>query len=461
MSDRLKILIVSSKGPRYSANLGGDIAGVLKKHGCEVDFLTRYKSEGDVGFNLYSVYDCEEPESAGDKLEKRLPVPVFKMVDKCFKAARRWYREIVYMFSKKRKLSAYAFNKGFVYPEESRPAISDERLLTAIPSDKKYDLIITLFWQGMINSTSVRTLYNEYNVPVYIYSVDMAPMTGGCFYFNSCDHYKHECGQCPCLLSSDRNDISHNNYVTKLHNYSDADIFYLGNSWMLDKARASRLFGEDKLLHSGIIIDENSFYPAIPDSARKQLGLPAEKDLIVLARSSAEYRKGSHILSYAIKHVWDDLSQNKRKRFLVLIIGDNTLNKNLRKDGIPVMNLGYVNKNTLVTAYQASSLFLNPSTDDAGPSMVNQSIMCGTPVVSYNIGTASDVIENGVSGFKTDDITKEAFAYTLKSAIDAVVDGNFPQIMKTTREKALEHNSPEVFADKLLNHYLTRFHETV
>ena len=100
-------------------------------------------------------------------------------------------------------------------------------------------------------------------------------------------------------------------------------------------------------------------------------------------------------------------------------------------------------------------MFLNPSTDDAGPSMVNQSIMCGTPVVSFNLGTAVDVIENGISGFKTDDISPEGFYRTLEKAIRSLIEGSNPSIRETTRATALRHNTSAVFASRLLGHYST------
>lgn len=44
--------------------------------------------------------------------------------------------------------------------------------------------------------------------------------------------------------------------------------------------------------------------------------------------------------------------------------------------------------------------FVSSSIDDAGPSMVNQSIMCGTTVLSFDIGSALYMIDNGETGYR-------------------------------------------------------------
>ena len=41
-----------------------------------------------------------------------------------------------------------------------------------------------------------------------------------------------------------------------------------------------------------------------------------------------------------------------------------------------------------------SDVFLSPSIQDAGPMMLNQALMCGTPAVAFNIGVAYDIIND-------------------------------------------------------------------
>jgi glycosyltransferase involved in cell wall biosynthesis len=58
------------------------------------------------------------------------------------------------------------------------------------------------------------------------------------------------------------------------------------------------------------------------------------------------------------------------------------------------------NSDGVASAYQAADVFVCPSIEDAGPSMVNQSIMCGTPVVSFAQGVSLDIVITGKTGYR-------------------------------------------------------------
>lgn len=451
----LRILLVSSRPPEHSANLGGDIVNALQQKGCIVDFLSLYPSTKNNPFNVYTILD-NQPESKSEFLRKRLSPFLFNTLKKLLSPIKNLLKTIVVTVSKKRKIDIHCHKAGFYYVDEINPEINPELLLNKIPQNKYYDLIISLFWENMLNSTSLKAIHKRFRVPIYVYSVDMAPMTGGCYYFNTCNRYKYGCGQCPCLLSNNIDDRSHQNYLIKKANYSETDIYFMGNSWMIERAIASKLFDLNSVLNMSIIIDEAIFCPQKSSQARLGLNIPHQYDLVLLARSSNDRRKGSEILEYAVKKLWENLSDRDQERLCLVSVGDQTLQKKLKGEKIPVINFGLVDKTTLINLYQISTLFLNPSIDDAGPSMVNQSMMCGTPVVSFNIGTAVDVIENGISGFKTDNICEEGFSQTLNTAINTIINHTYPHIKETTRRKALEYNTSHAFADKLLNHFTNR-----
>ena len=64
--------------------------------------------------------------------------------------------------------------------------------------------------------------------------------------------------------------------------------------------------------------------------------------------------------------------------------------------------LPYVDYNDLYMLYNAADIFASTSLQDAGPSMINQSMMCGTPVISFKMGVALDLIDEGVTGYLAD-----------------------------------------------------------
>lgn len=117
--------------------------------------------------------------------------------------------------------------------------------------------------------------------------------------------------------------------------------------------------------------------------------------------------------------------------------------------------MGRVGRSQLIRLYQVSDWFLSPSVDDAGPSMVNQSQMCGTPAVCFNNGTAVDVVVNGRSGFKTDDVTECGYAVILQTAINLTASdpNEYEGIRAFTRAIAMETCSKRCFSQDIMRYY--------
>ena len=53
----------------------------------------------------------------------------------------------------------------------------------------------------------------------------------------------------------------------------------------------------------------------------------------------------------------------------------------------------------LIKFYQESDFFINQSIQDVGPTMVSESLACGIPVISFDIGMSKDLIKNDRNGY--------------------------------------------------------------
>jgi len=89
----------------------------------------------------------------------------------------------------------------------------------------------------------------------------------------------------------------------------------------------------------------------------------------------------------------------KEKVFLV-IAGRND-NDAFRDIPFSHKFIGFLNDDRILAlAYQSADIFVCPSIEDSGPMMINEAIMCGTPVVAFEMGVAPDLVHTGKTGYR-------------------------------------------------------------
>ena len=104
--------------------------------------------------------------------------------------------------------------------------------------------------------------------------------------------------------------------------------------------------------------------------------------------------------------------------------------KELEKCGIPYFHTYPKNHNDLISLYHALDIYLITSREEGGPMGLLESIACGTPVASTNVGMASDIIKDKITGVLADQIEVENIAHKVEYLI------NMSKKKKTTPNKS-------------------------
>ncbi|MHB8121800.1 MAG: glycosyltransferase family 4 protein [Desulfuromonadaceae bacterium] len=274
------------------------------------------------------------------------------------------------------------------------PAIFPDLLArhaTAIAPD-----IIHLHWiaGGFMRIETVPNL----NRPIVWTLHDMWPFTGGCHYSGECDRYTGSCGCCPELRNTIENDLSRRVWQRKAKAWRGVPITVITPSlWMAECAAASSLFSEAdiRIIPNGI--NTTLFHPGDRSIARKILGLPLDRRLILFGAMSptGDPRKGFQHLLPAIK----DLANNGWGESAELLMYGETLSGKVPDFGMKVRSMGQVSDDTLVLLNAAADVLVAPSIQDNLPNTVMESMACGTPVVAFKIGGMPDIIEHGETGW--------------------------------------------------------------
>ncbi|HPS17646.1 MAG TPA: glycosyltransferase [Bacteroidales bacterium] len=332
----------------------------------------------------------------------------------------------------------------FLYLNQYKTLVRTKQIVRKISI--KPDAIILYFLQDFIHPKNIYELYIIYKVPILWVFPDMNPMTGGCHYNWGCEGYKYECGKCPALKSNDPNDITHKNFIFKQRYFKSVKfITFFGG----DEINYSSIFKNITNKKLQAPINPDIFKPNNKIEVRAKMGLPTDKKIIFFgAQYINEERKGIKLLIHALNLIKKYKPQNIEDVFLVLAGRcDDTLLESLP---FPYKFLGLLDANReLPAAFQAANVFVSPSIQDAGPIMVNMSIMCGTPVVSFNIGVAKDLVVDGETGYRVELGELNKFAEGVQRILD-LNSSEYIKMSNNCRELGLKLSTTERQVDVIL-----------
>ncbi len=288
---------------------------------------------------------------------------------------------------------------------------------------------------------------NKIKAPIVWSLHDMWAFTGGCHYSSDCLGYMKSCGSCPILNSSVENDISRKLLKRKEKTFSKlSNITIIGLSkWLAVCAKQSTLFKDKRVVNLPNPIDTDVFKPFDKDKARELWKLPKDKKLVLFGSMSAtsDVRKGFIELSSAIKELDNDNVE--------LLVFGSSKPKNPYKFGVKTHYLGQLNDDTsLVTLYNVADVMVVPSLQENLSNVIMESLACGTPVVAFNIGGNSDMIDHQKNGY----LAKPYLATDLANGINWVINNNTAnEVSQKAREKGIENFSNAVVAKKYIQLY--------
>ncbi len=155
-------------------------------------------------------------------------------------------------------------------------------------------------------------------------------------------------------------------------------------------------------------IDADIFYHAEKTVAKKKMGLPEKKKMVVSVGSLIEL-KGHHILTDAISL----LKKEDKLDFHTCIIGEGdyreVLETKIRHLGLEkdITLMGQIPNAQLADWYNAADIFFLGSSREGWPNVVSEALACGTPVVATKVYGIPEIITSEDYGLFVERDTKD------------------------------------------------------
>jgi glycosyltransferase involved in cell wall biosynthesis len=261
--------------------------------------------------------------------------------------------------------------------------------------------LINLHWVSEFINTESLQLLSELGKPIVWTLHDERAFTGGCHYTFGCMNYSESCSSCPQVIEGlswlPKFNLNARNKLREI-----PLMFICPSQWIQSKLHQSKVFNE-KSHHSQVIpysIDLNTFKPietkAI-SSLKKELNI--EQDSICLLAGSFSLdddRKGGAFIVDALKGLTSLLKSRKLSRKVVLLTyGKGTI----PIDSIETKHLGFIQSETQIArVLNVADLFLSMTREDNLPNTIMESLACGTPVISTDVGGISDMVTDNYNG---------------------------------------------------------------
>jgi glycosyltransferase involved in cell wall biosynthesis len=315
------------------------------------------------------------------------------------------------------------------------------------------ELIVVTWVSFFINARDIALMQELTGAKVVYYPMDMSVLTGGCHYAWNCLGYTRDCSHCPAILDDAEKERAVANLEMKFRsNASMKAQLVVGSDQLLSQGSHASAFSYLAEIPKVLLpVKEEVFNSKVRTLAKTIFGIPESSKVIFFgAQTTNEKRKGVHLFVEALNHLSSIVDSTLRSQIYILLGGNVTNNEFISSIPFSFGFSGYITDDRFLSvAYQAAHVYVSSSIQDSGPMMINEAVMCGTPVVSFSVGVSRDLILDGTSGYLVEVGDTKEMARKIKSILQ-MSESDFQQMSNSTNKVGLELTSEKIFVDKFI-----------
>lgn len=278
----------------------------------------------------------------------------------------------------KKKYNYYNYN-------EQKNYLNSTKLIRYFPF--KPDVIIVHYTSHFLNFRTIYELQKITQSRIIFNMLDTAFLTGGCHYSWDCRGFQENCFNCPAIVTKNSL-IANENFSQKLFYLNKIKCsINVSSSWALNQVRTSSLFKSIKLSLIYYPINENKYKPI------KNISTKSESIIFFGTQDLNDPRKGVKYFTKSLKILESKVTNKQIKKIRIRIAGKKN-SALLSSSKFKFDFLGLLDTKSLIEEYSKANIFVCSSIEDNGPMMINEALMCGTPVVCFDTGISKDLIDD-------------------------------------------------------------------
>jgi glycosyltransferase involved in cell wall biosynthesis len=279
---------------------------------------------------------------------------------------------------------------------------------------------------------------------------DMWPFTGKCAWSFDCDRYTKSCGQCPQLsyYPALKHDTSRFHLYLKKFLYAKKKFAIVTPSAWLQSHVAKSILRDvpTYVIHSPI--DTKLFYPENKQNARRRLGIPPDKKVILFIASwiNTIPHKGVETFKEMLTQLYAE-----RDDMYTVIVG-HLQGKSVLEDKFLGKETGWVtDSDTLRACYASADVFVSPTLAENSSCTIMEAMACGTATVAYSTGGVPEQILHEKTGLLIPPGDKKLLLEAIRTILGN--SGKCVAYGKEASKRAVENFTMDIFTDKYLKVY--------
>jgi len=226
-------------------------------------------------------------------------------------------------------------------------------------------------------------------------------------------------------------------------------FFYKNVDFVISVSQASK---KDILIHFPFLNGKTTMIPVGLEaiSEIKEINFKPEDSQHIVHVGGFTFEKNH----YGLLRIFKALVNSNQKCHLHLI-GDGPLKTKIERE---VKNMGLGSKvtfygfvNNPLSYIKSANVFVLPSIIEGLPAVILEAMYCGTPVVAYDVGGISEIVENQATGWLIDKNDESGFKNAIKSVLYKSENNSI--LIRNAKKMVMDNYSNEVIADRFLDCY--------